>query len=239
MDINRYKSNGIYRIRNLINGFAYIGQTKTNFGDRWDSHMSLLNHGKHSNHALQNDWTEYGCDAFVFEVVIVVSDDDFDYDAAEMQCISEQRDQDKCYNVLNGGKTYPHTGKHLSDEIKKKIGEKNRIHQTGRKLSDDTKRKMSEAHKKRYSEWTSEERAEHGRKSSECARGYKWSDEAKAAFSKKQRETPNSAKFTEDDIRSIRKLREDGLAPKDIAAIYNTTVGYISSIVKRRRWSDI
>lgn len=43
-----YRTIGIYRITNLITGKSYIGQTKMDFGDRRDSHFSLLNTGKHS-----------------------------------------------------------------------------------------------------------------------------------------------------------------------------------------------
>ena len=43
---NIYFRIGIYGIRNLINGKIYVGKTGMNFGDRWDSHRSLLNNGK-------------------------------------------------------------------------------------------------------------------------------------------------------------------------------------------------
>ena len=46
---NIYSRIGIYGIKNLINGKIYIGKTGMNFGDRWDSHRSLLNSGKHDN----------------------------------------------------------------------------------------------------------------------------------------------------------------------------------------------
>ena len=45
-DDDIYHRIGIYGIRNLINGKIYVGKTGMNFGDRWDSHRSVLNNGK-------------------------------------------------------------------------------------------------------------------------------------------------------------------------------------------------
>ena len=55
-DDNIYFRIGIYGIRNLLNGKIYVGKTGMNFGDRWDSHRSLLNNGKHDNPHLQRAW---------------------------------------------------------------------------------------------------------------------------------------------------------------------------------------
>lgn len=49
----------------------------------------------------------------------------------------------------------------------------------------------------------------------------------------------NGAKFTPDDIRSIRKERANGATLALLAAKYNTSQSYISNIVHKRRWAFI
>ena len=233
-----YKKIGIYRITNTVDGKSYIGKTGMNFGDRWDSHRAMLNAGKHANSNLQQAWTEYGKECFEFEIIECV-DNPERLNALEIEYINQYRENGLCYNISDGGDTPPNFGKHLSEETKKKIGQKNRINMLGRAASDETKKKMSVSQKKRYENWTDEDRAEYGKKISQYASGYRWSDKAKAAFSKKQREQPNSAKYTADDIRSIRKKRAEGYSLKALAEEYHTSPSYISSIVHFRRWADV
>ena len=64
-----YRTIGIYRITNLVTGKSYIGQTRMDFGDRRDSHFSLLNTGKHYNKNMQADWDIYGAENFEFAVI--------------------------------------------------------------------------------------------------------------------------------------------------------------------------
>jgi hypothetical protein len=64
---------GIYVIRNLVNGFEYVGQSDDIRG-RWSDHRKLLNKGTHPNPRLQNSWRKHGKDAFIFEMLEVVSD---------------------------------------------------------------------------------------------------------------------------------------------------------------------
>lgn len=59
---------GIYQIRNLINGKVYIGSA-VNINDRWSLHKHQLNKGNHHSKHLQNAWTKYGKENFVFEIL--------------------------------------------------------------------------------------------------------------------------------------------------------------------------
>ena len=194
-----YKQIGIYRITNVTNGKSYIGKTGMNFGDRWDSHRSLLNSGKHDNPYLQRAWNKYGSENFEFAIIEVVENSDSLNDL-EIKYIAEYRERGLSYNLHDGGDGGYNLGKHLSEETKRKIGDKNRQNMLGRKASDETRRRMSDSQKKRYESWTDEDRRAHGVMTSAAASGYRWSEEAKLAFAKNQWEKPNSAKFTADDI---------------------------------------
>ena len=57
-----------YLIMNTINGKVYIGQS-TQYSRRWTTHKRNLRKNKHENKHFQQDWNEYGEDAFVFEVI--------------------------------------------------------------------------------------------------------------------------------------------------------------------------
>lgn len=233
-----YKQIGIYRITNLINRKSYIGKTGMNFGDRWDCHRSLLNTGKHNNTHLQRAWDKYGAENFEFAIIEVVENSD-QLNDLEIKYIAEYMENGMSYNLHLGGDGGYNLGKHLSEETKRKIGEKNRQNMLGRKASEETKKKMSAAHIKRYETWTDEDRKAHGKLMSEVASGYTWSDEAKSAFSKKQWTKPNGAKFTADDILNIRMKFEQGFSREELAELYSTTTAYITSIIKRRRWAHI
>ena len=233
-----YNCFGIYRITNKIDGKSYVGKTGMNFGDRWDCHRAQLNGGYHDNPHLQNAWSKYGAQNFEFEIIEEVTDVDTLNDL-EMKYIAEYRAAGLCYNIHDGGDGGFLLGKHLSEETKRKIGEKNRVNMTGRKASEETRQKMSESQSARFATWTDEERAQWGAMMSEVASGYHWSDEAKANFSRLQRTRPNSARFTPDDIRNIRRLKSEGMKLRDLAEMYDTSESYISSIVHRRRWADI
>jgi len=49
---------GIYQIRNLVNGKVYIGSS-TNFENRWTRHKYGLNRINHENSRLKNAWNKH------------------------------------------------------------------------------------------------------------------------------------------------------------------------------------
>ena len=233
-----YHQIGIYRITNLQNGMSYIGKTGMNFGDRWDSHRALLRAGRHDNPYLQNAWNKYGEDAFEFAAVEIVENHEL-LNNLEVRYIADYKARGLSYNLHDGGDGGYNLGRHLSNETKRKIGEKNRANMTGRKASAETRAKMSVSQSARYATWSEEDRKEHGRISSERASGYSWTDEAKRRFSERQQRSPNGAKFTVDDIRNIRTKRRAGSTLAELAAEYDSSPSYISNIVHRRRWANI
>lgn len=233
-----YKTFGIYRITNKTSGMTYVGKTGMNFGDRWDCHRSQLRNGSHSNSHLQNAWNKYGESAFEFCVLEVVSDVSL-LNELEIKYIKQYKEINKSYNILDGGDGGFSLGSHLSEETKRKIGEKNRINMMGRKLSDETRKKMSESHKKRCASWTDEERANHGRVSSICASGYNWSQKSRDNFSKLQQTKPNGAKLSIDDVHRIRYLyEEEGRSFKEISEALGIPRSNVYNIATYRRWAN-
>lgn len=59
---------GIYCIKNDINNKVYVGKAK-NLSNRWEQHKSKLLKNNHDNIFLQQDFNEYGIDAFTFSVL--------------------------------------------------------------------------------------------------------------------------------------------------------------------------
>lgn len=229
-----YNRIGIYGIKNMINDHIYIGKTGMNFGDRWDSHKALLRGGKHFNQHLQRSWDKYGEENFNFVIIEECAVEELD--DKERYYIKLYREKDLSYNLADGGEGGSFLGKHLSEETKRKIGEKNREHMTGRKLSDETKNKMSESQKERYANWTEEERLAWGVLSSERARGYKWDDESRS----KMIGNKNGATHTESEIKAIRRMYEiDKQTCREIADLLNESYEFIYNIVTYRRWKDI
>lgn len=224
----------IYGIKNKVNNYIYIGKTGMNFGDRWDSHRALLRSNKHFNKHLQRAWNKYGEESFEF---IVVEDCDVDeLNDKERYYIQLYRDQNLSYNFADGGEGGSFLGKHLSDETKRKIGDKNRVHMTGRTLSDETRAKMSKSQKERYEQWTDEERAAWGILSSEKASGYKWNEQSR----NKMIGNKNGATHTADEIREIRRMYEvDNMSCREIADYFHESYNYIFNIVKYKRWVNI
>lgn len=229
-----YHRIGIYGIQNIVNNHIYIGKTGMNFGDRWDAHRALLRGGKHFNQYLQRSWDKYGEDNFDFIIIEECMTEELD--DKERYYIQLYRDMDLAYNLADGGEGGSFLGKHLSEEAKRKIGDKNRKHMTGRKLSEETRTKMSESQSERYANWTEEERIAWGKLSSERARGYKWNEESR----NKMIGNKNGATHTEDEIREIRRMYEiDKKSCREIADYFHESYMYIYNIVKYKRWANI
>lgn len=231
-----YRTFGVYRITNTRTGMTYIGKTGRNFADRWSHHRAILRRNKHSNRGLQASWNEDGESAFEFCVVEAVCDKE-ELNALEIKYIAQYRELGLCFNLADGGDSPYWLGRHLSDDAKKKIGEKNRKNMLGRKLPPETRKRMSIAQKQRA--YSDEERALRSQKSKETNKGRVRSEETKALLRKINQENPPSAKLTPDDVRDIRRLKKDGLKLTELAEMYSTSPSYISSIVHKRRWAHI
>jgi hypothetical protein len=76
--IREYKENpppaGIFRITNTANGKILIGKG-ANVQGKLNSNLSQLQFKSHRNKALQEDWNQYGDEAFTFEVLDYLEED--------------------------------------------------------------------------------------------------------------------------------------------------------------------
>lgn len=108
---------GIYKIKNTVNGKVYIGQS-TDIVARWAHHMTYLNENIHGNPHLQNAWNKYGKDKFEFSII-----EECEYD----KLTEREQYWIDYYGGRNSNKTYnlrdANIGGHLSDITRKRISE--------------------------------------------------------------------------------------------------------------------
>lgn len=150
----------IYKLECLVNGKVYIGQTK-NRRKRWDEHRYDLRRGIHHSIHLQMAWNKYGEENFKFSVLEQCTPEESDERERYWIDLYQSNDKSKGFNLESGGLRF----KELSEETKRKIGSKNRIHyhrkvklfvnspeaiakrsksNTGKKRDEEFRRKMSE-----------------------------------------------------------------------------------------------
>lgn len=107
----------IYQITNMVNGKYYIGSAES-FARREWQHKYDLKRGVHKNPRLQAAWNKYGADAFVFEVLEEVAQEQLlqTEDAYLVQHVGRP----ECYNI-NTNAFSPRTGAVLSEVTKQRI----------------------------------------------------------------------------------------------------------------------
>lgn len=207
-----------------------------NFGDRWDCHKAQLRGNYHDNPHLQNSWNKYGEENFEFVIIYNCKNNENteQVNLLEIKYIKHYRDLNLSYNIRSGGDGGHMFGKHLSEETKRKIGEKNRISMTGRKASEKTKQKMSKSHRKYYDSWTNEDRKLWSEKMSKVS-GYKWSDKAR----EKMKDNKNGAKYTIDEVRKIRYMHEkENKTYSEISQITGIPRPTVYGIATYQRWKN-
>jgi len=133
---------GIYQIRNNINGKIYIGQS-SNVEQRWYAHKSDLRRGKHRNSYLQRSWDKYGENNFVFEIIEEIQNE-------KRLTVREQHYADIFNPEYNLGKYMdsPRRGVKVSDETRRKLskataGKRNPMY--GKKRTKEVREKISKA----------------------------------------------------------------------------------------------
>ena len=238
-DDDLYNRIGIYGIRNKINNKIYIGKTAMNFGDRRDNHYSLLNNGKHGNIHLQRAWNKYGSENFEFIIIHDLQENE-DLNELEKKYIAQYKEMNLAYNISEGGEYAVGQHKPLSEETKRKIGDKNRINMLGRKASEETKRKMSESHKLYIASLSEEEQKKRIQAMHESKKGVKWTDEQRQKYSEEQRTNPHGAKYDVETVKLIRKLHEkENKSYREISELLNIPKPAVYLIATYRRWKYV
>lgn len=128
---------GIYSIRNTVDGKRYIGQS-INVAKRLQEHRRKMAAKTHYNYRLKLAVSEFGLDAFEFELVEEVPQDLLDVREISWISYFNTTDPKYGYNLTTGG--YSHVP---SAETRAKIAASLR----GVPHSEARRRKESEAHK--------------------------------------------------------------------------------------------
>lgn len=150
---------GIYAIRNRVNGKKYIGSSQ-NAKRRWGEHRRALKAGKHWNRHLQFAWGKYGSDFFDFEVVELVQNVG-ELLGREQYWIDQYYDSGMLYNIASDASA-PRRGKEpwnkgkvgiysqeTIESIRRSVLEYYETHDgptKGKTFSGELRRKLSEAH---------------------------------------------------------------------------------------------
>lgn len=165
----------IYKILNVVTDHFYVGSS-VNFKKRKWEHLNALKNRCHHCNALQMAWEEYGSDAFEFEVLEEVLDEDAL--RIEDTYLLRWAGQPCCYNTMHTSLQSPaatraETRAKISDSLRGKYIAGEYVPRLGKKHSDETKAKISSkklANPSKY--WQGKERsAETKAKISEAQKG--------------------------------------------------------------------
>lgn len=229
---------GIYCIECTSNGVKYIGKTRESFYRRWIYHKWELKNGIHNNKYLQNTWNKYGCENFIFYPIesfelFNTDADDEKLNQLEIQYIKQYDTYENGFNLTTGGEGV--SGNTLSEDAKRKIGEKNRINMLGKTHSNETRKLMSKVHTGYI------KTDEHRKHLSESLTGLKRSDEQKEKCrTANQGSKQKTAKYTEEIIENLKIDLINGMNATDASKKYGIKYNYIySGILSDNRWVHV
>lgn len=214
-DLPEYLNTGIYEIRNVKNGRRYIGSA-VNVSKRWREHLRQLEEGKHHSRFMQRCWAKNGGENFIFRVILACRQEDL--------IMYEQRAIDVINPQYNSN---PMAASML-----------------GHKHSPESRNKMSASRAKDFSPMTGKRHTEETcRKISEAKRGKKQSPDAvrrRADSIRKLKGKHSAKKFTEEQIKEIRRRSEAGEKNIALAREFGVSDSVICEIKNRNayRWVE-
>lgn len=135
----------IYKIFNVVTDHFYIGSS-VNFKKRKWEHLNALKNHRHHCNALQMAWEEYGADAFEFEVLEEIPDEDAL--RIEDTYLLRWAGESCCYNTMHTSMQSPaatraQTRAKIGGSLRNKYLAGGYAPRLGKKHSDETKAKIS------------------------------------------------------------------------------------------------
>lgn len=91
------KQQGVYQIRNVVNGKFYVGSSK-DIKNRHAAHRKLLRGNRHHCPHLQAAWNKYGEDCFKFEIIALV-ETEAELFTVENEWLVKHAGKEHCYNA--------------------------------------------------------------------------------------------------------------------------------------------
>lgn len=230
---------GIYCIECIETNTKYIGQTYENFYKRWTFHKWNLKNNHHSNIYLQNAWNKYGADNFIFYPIesFEISQKEIvtktNLNELERKYIEQFNTFKNGFNLTTGGENYKMNP--MSEDAKKKIGDKNKVNMLGKRHSEKTKKLMSESHKGHIKSES------HRNNLSKSLTGLIRSKEQKEKCRQaNQGSKQKTSKYTEEQIEKVKIDIIKGIDIKTISNKYGIPYNYIySGILTDNRWSHV
>lgn len=136
----------IYRIFNVVTEQFYIGSAVKFKRRRWE-HLDALKKNTHHCAALQAAWLEYGADAFEFELLEEVSDEDAL--RIEDMYLAQHAGAEPCYNTATTTMQPPSVSADTREKIRSAMlrlyADPTNHPRTGKTHSEETKAKISAA----------------------------------------------------------------------------------------------
>jgi group I intron endonuclease len=227
----------IYKVTNLVNNKVYIGQTSRGFEVRKKEHLRHINDSIYFHSALK----KYGVDNFIWEVIDDALTQD-ELNCKEIKWIEYYNSFGKNgYNLTKGGDTS--SGYKHSDETKKKISEKN-IKSGVMRGSNSSNSKLTEEEVIKIKKLIKE-----GYPLIKIAKMFKVDDSTigKIKSGKHWKHIGEDVsyvkyknrKLTEDIVKEIKLLLKKGLTHKEIAILFNVTIGTIGEIKLGKTWKTL
>jgi len=69
--VEKPKQAGIFQVKNIENGKVLLGSS-LNLAGPLNGHKFMLEIGSHRNKMLQKEWSDFGADKFIFEILEIV-----------------------------------------------------------------------------------------------------------------------------------------------------------------------
>ena len=195
--MNNNKMCGIYKITNMVNGKAYIGQAQ-NIEKRWNEHIHYTKNKNSLAYTkpLYKAMRKYGVENFSFEILILCEEELLNL--MEIYYIEKYNsyihaENSNGYNLTLGGegtRGYVFSEEHkkkISENAKLRVGEKNPFY--GKHHTEEARQRMSEIKKDKY---CGENNPMYGRKGIESpAYGRHLSEETKKRMSEERKGEKN------------------------------------------------